>query len=544
MAWNRIRIERSVKQMKTNETAAKRLLFAGALLLFLGALILVYYYLRNTANRFITSDSVDSLLWAQASLEDARLVSRSFDYATLLPLGGHLLMMPFVALYGLSPLSQSYGMMAFFLLFTASVVFCLRSFGWRYTAVLTATAFVLLMTLIAPITRMLLYHHILYYSQGLAYLMVGLGLLTRMTRRYERGQPAKAALCLALLAPWMLLTAVNGEMTLAIFSIPLMGAYLLERMLSRPEGRPNVRQTEKPLTVFLTLGAGVAAGFAVRLWLIRGIDTEYADGITSLAAFSDWQEHLANLPQFWMSLVTGQSEQVKILSATGIITVLQLMAGLVLAAVPVIALVRYRTLTERWERLLVLAHWVTAGVILFLYVFARYGEAPWRLLPVFLTSLLVTFAWLKRWLTGARLPQKRIAALLALLLATNAAWSGLFIIKLPSSIFLANAYGLVEFLESNGLTDGYATYWNASGPTVYACERVRIRPILFEKGGVVPQRYQSNRNWYTLSLDTCFLLVTAQEGEAYADCIPQDYDQLLAYGDDCVYVYHRNIIEP
>ena len=99
-------------------------------------------------------------------------------------------------------------------------------------------------------------------------------------------------------------------------------------------------------------------------------------------------------------------------------------------------------------------------------------------------------------------------------------------------------------MDERGLTDGYATYWNAVGPTVYAEERIRIRQIGVYEDRIVPQRYQSNRKWYTKQMDRCFLIVTSKEMNELASAIPKDFVDLLFYGDDHIYVYDYNILNP
>jgi hypothetical protein len=160
-----------------------------------------------------------------------------------------------------------------------------------------------------------------------------------------------------------------------------------------------------------------------------------------------------------------------------------------------------------------------------------------------MTSVLATGAYLRRVVLSGRLPWKRIAGLTAVLLALNALWSGVYIIKLPAEYNASNGYQLIQFLEKNHLAYGYATYYNANGPTVYAGEKVCIRPIRLESGQVTPMNYLSNNNWYNKPLDSCFLLLTYSELEHYGDVVPKDYISVLNYGDDKLFIYDHNIFD-
>lgn len=143
---------------------------------------------------------------------------------------------------------------------------------------------------------------------------------------------------------------------------------------------------------------------------------------------------------------------------------------------------------------------------------------------------------------NATLHWKRIAGLTTLLMVANALWGGYFVAQIPSDYKASNAYGLISFLEKNDLTDGYATYWNAIAPTVYAGEQIRIRQISLYENRIVPQHYQSNREWYGKPLQKCFLLITQQEADEFASAIPGGFTDVLNYGNDCIYIYDHNII--
>ena len=528
--------------MKKVLDAHPKWVYAITTLLFLLTVGLACYYIFGAANSVITSDSADTLLWAQASYEAKGLVNPDFYYATLLPLGAHLLMVPWIAIFGLSVTAQTLGMFCFFVILLCSMLFCFRSFGWKYSRVFLSSAFMVILTLASAMNRAMFYGHILYYSQGLLYVFVGLGLLQRLQHAYAKAKRRAAIFLLTLLALWMVLTAVNGEMTLAIFTVPLLGAYALERMLDRKPLSDQTSDHRSIAVVWLLLFLCVMLGLLIRSFLTHGMKTAYANGITSFADQNQWQQHIGMLLMFWMQLVAQQLVEPNILSVAGIVNVIELAAGLTLVAVPIVALLRYRDLTKRWERQLLLLHWVTVAVILFLYVFARYGEADWRLLPILLTSALTTLMYLWHTMQNATLPWKRISGLIAVLLTVYSLSTGYFIVRLPSDYSTANAYGLISFLEDSNLDYGYATYWNAIGPTVYAGEKVCIRQISIEGNQIVPQRYQSNLNWYNQPLKKCFLLLTAQEVDDFSYAIPPDYTEVLSYGADSVYVYDHNII--
>ena len=95
-------------------------------LAFLPGLILVLYYVLGPSAGHMTSDSTDSLRWAQASYLSGRLVSGNFGYAALLPFGGNQIFLPFIAIFGYSLTAQIAGLAVFVLLFAFALYYFAR----------------------------------------------------------------------------------------------------------------------------------------------------------------------------------------------------------------------------------------------------------------------------------------------------------------------------------------------------------------------------------------------------------------------------------
>ena len=91
---------------------------------------LILYYVIFFAKGYYHSDCTDTILWAQASYDAKALMNPEFAYAGLLPFGGQLLMLPFVALFGVGMKAQIAGMVVFSVLFVWAVVFVCKSIGF------------------------------------------------------------------------------------------------------------------------------------------------------------------------------------------------------------------------------------------------------------------------------------------------------------------------------------------------------------------------------------------------------------------------------
>ena len=130
------------------------------------ALGVVIFYIIFVSRGYYHMDCTDTILWAQAMLDGKTIVNPEFNYAGIIPFGGQLIMLPFVAIFGYSMKAQIMGMVVFAILFTAALVYFLRAINmsWRWVSV--STAAVLLVTCASEKLREIYWCHILYYSLG------------------------------------------------------------------------------------------------------------------------------------------------------------------------------------------------------------------------------------------------------------------------------------------------------------------------------------------------------------------------------------------
>lgn len=107
-------------------------------------------------------------------------MNSDFYYACLLPFGGQLLMVPFVAIFGVSMTAQLCGMVLFAICFGLALAFLLRSMNFSYKWSVFGVSALFLIVSISEKLREIFWCHIIYYSLGLLFVMVGLGLVLRV----------------------------------------------------------------------------------------------------------------------------------------------------------------------------------------------------------------------------------------------------------------------------------------------------------------------------------------------------------------------------
>ena len=109
---------------------------------------------------------------------------------------------------------------------------------------------------------------------------------------------------------------------------------------------------------------------------------------------------------------------------------------------------------------------------------------------------------------------------------------------------------LAAFLEENGLTNGYADFWNASHTTVASNERVKVRavrvrvPVLGEPDHVEGQNWFCKSDWYTDGPGN-FIVFDGREylhvSEENILILLGNPEKILDSGEYRVYVYDRDL---
>lgn len=109
----------------------------------------------------------------------------------------------------------------------------------------------------------------------------------------------------------------------------------------------------------------------------------------------------------------------------------------------------------------------------------------------------------------------------------------------------AEEYDLIEVLESNNLTYGYANYWDANVITYLSGETVTVRSIRydFESDEYVPHRWLSCEQWYQPRPGDFFLVSsTATYPLPHVLVLPYDVspDRYYQSGNCLVFVYNQS----
>ena len=103
---------------------------------------------------------------------------------------------------------------------------------------------------------------------------------------------------------------------------------------------------------------------------------------------------------------------------------------------------------------------------------------------------------------------------------------------------------LIEYLDKRNVRYGYATLWTGSAVTVLSSRQVNIRPVAFEGGVPVPERYMSARRWYGAEHSGAVVLILDRQAEvplfegAHVGIEPEETADVDRFR---VYFYSRNV---
>ncbi len=468
---------------------ASHLLGAGLSLI---ALLAVVYFIAFPARSFYNSDYADTLTWAKASVDAGALFSGDFTYACLLPFGGQLLMIPFVWLFGYSYTAHACGMVVFFLLLALALSFFFKALGanpfWS-----GACLFCIVGSLCSSEKlREVYFGHILYYSLGGLFLIVGLTLCLSLKRDEGKKVPWR----LLALGLWCVLCSSDGLTSLTLFILPLCTALAFERLCDKNVKFFSVENYERSQTLLCVVIFSIG-GLGIGALLRHGFTAPYQEAFSTFSTETDWANNLQLFFPSYLSLFTGPVEMYQpFTSFAGIAAALRLLFGLLTLVAPFVALIFFKKL-NRGEKFLVISHFVVSATMLFAFVFGLLSNASWRLSPMIFTSLLVTICLVRRL---SILPFFKRFGLILLAFCVLIAGLGLFdVFKMKPERFEAGSSAdLARFLERSDCTYGYASFWNANAITVLSGETVKCRNITIDEttGFISPDYYQSERAWY------------------------------------------------
>lgn len=487
-------------------------------ILGLGAALTLYYIL-GPAEGYMTSDCTDSLRWAQATFESGRLISDDFFYAAILPFGGNIIFLPFIAMFGYSMTAQLCGLALFALLFIAALYYLATGLGYSRLRAATMVSVMLMIMSSSAKLREIMWEHIFYYNLGLLFFCFGFGLALRILR--EGGpcdglENARAHdwVRVGILLVFSLIAATDGLQTLVCFTLPLLCGIFADRFFNEDKLLCRRNISTAVLLLFILLCSAV--GFLMIEPLSHGVTAGYADAYSAYSAMSSWCDNLLGFFENWLSLLgVSVASGDPLVSMDSIVNMIRIFGGIVLLVAPVILAVRFNKIKKMSVRAVLVGHFAVSAFILFAVTFGKLGGANWRLVPMLGTSVIASFMTAIELIDMKKLAARVGALLLAFLILLGCV-SAFEIARMPADYGDGNSWHAVSAeLTSRGLKYGYANFWWAESVTMISGGKLVVANI--REGTRQPTRYdyQQPAGSYEAreDADGYFLLLTEAEND-------------------------------
>ena len=496
----------------TTGIIGKIMLWVISVFLFIGASSAVVYYIMFASRGEFHADCTDTIMWANASVESGKLYDPNFTYACFLPFSTSTLIIPLIKIFGFGMTAHSVGMLCYFILLAVFMALMLKEINDSFPAGFIGTALFLSVTLITQKLREIFWGHTIYYSLGILFLVIGAYLYARtLTLKSKELQlkkggknPKKAAvhrvLVFLCLCVFMLLTGMDGITGLTLFALPFAGAVFIEQFINKKYSVFSGKTMAVICRSLIFLIMAVA-GNLINNRLLGGLEARYQDANSEFSEMNTWLAHAQKLPFAWMRLLGVESlPDIMFTAKQGVPNLIFIVFALILAAMPIIATLCYKKYGNdrkgRMMRIWVWIHWAVTAVVLMGYICGVLAVADWRLVPVIGTSLILSISFVC-WAVTENADCSRIASLLILPVFAAGYLGFSNVRKMPKDGYKDNIqYKLADFLEDEGATRGYATFWNANSVTLITGGKIKVSDVLLDEEGVSHRKYQSSSKWY------------------------------------------------
>lgn len=517
--------------------------------LFIIAFITVIYYMFGPSEGYIHSDCVDTLTWANATVESGQLFSSTFCYPYLLPFGSTFLMYPFVAIFGFTMFAYRLAMLVFMIVFALAIYFCARGLGWSRNTGLIAVSVEFIIVSSSGKLRELFWEHIIHYSLGAFLAFVLMAFMFYFINNYKKNKYSfknskKTVVFGVLVALWAFFSAFDGLTTLTLSTLPVLGAILLSIVFDTKNN--IISKANKDMIVsFVIILVATVLGCGVLALITKDIDAGYGNAYSNIVEGGEWSNNALRFLEQWTTLLGADYEAGSaITSFKNILAAIKMAGSLVLFFTPVYAIFIYKRVV-RSERTFIIFHWLMSGFILYGYVFGSLSSVNWRLSPIICSAIIVNIiVWKYLWST---VNLKRSAVIVSLLVVLSGVVTFGQIWAMPAGYGRDNdQHQVVKYLEENGLNYGYATYWNANILTLISSSKVKVRDINLDNDQPVKGWLNTDKAWYDAqpNQDKYFVLLTNSE---YDDKVSKNHSILdntsetLRYGNWVILVKDNNI---
>jgi len=496
-----------------NDKRKIRILFWFTVLWMISSFLGIAYYLWT--DFFIMeaqADVFDNIMWAKASMESGSLVNADFTYPYVIPLGGHLLLIPFISMFGMSILTIRCGMTIFTIIFILALFFFLKIFFPSIRERFFVIGTILWLLLGTTKLREIFFAHVIHYSLAILLFLIGFILLEKLYTTKN----GKYTMCCLLFGIHFFIIGVEGVTVILFAACPIILIMFWHNMNSEKKWSEMKRDQWYPL-IFATIG--VLVGYFLHRFLCSACVTNYEDKHMNYKLYTDIGNNIAEILKKWFAIflkVFSYNEiSWEIISKNGIIYTIKIFFALFLSFFSFLSVFLYKKTKERKEKMLIVSHWVISFLTVYFCFFGTIAEiegGEWRLIPMWFSNILITLVLLKRMLlSDNKIHVRRWAAVGVLFLWLNALLSvGLLVGKDVSTQIWFGEGTLIDTLERENVKKGYCTdYWMCYSVTVLTGEGIEIQEVHLDGSNIL----DINNEKLPVTREEQFIILTQKELE-------------------------------
>ncbi len=505
---------------KYKKPVATVISYAIPVLIFLYVASIVIYFITSAYRAEFHSDCTDTILWANASIEGGAVYDKNFGYACFLPFGINVIMQPLINIFGLTMKAHIWGMMSYFILLVVFFCLMLKEMHWDIRSILIACSVFLSMTLSSQKLREIFWQHTIYYTLGILFIVIGLYMYFHMVNLSEKIKSLdpkdkkmkvtylRFMIVFVLLAVFIMFTATDGISALSIFAVPFIAALFAEYFVNPCNNTANKKSLKTILMVGL-FGMMIILGMKLNEKWVGDLSAGYQNAYSEFSPMGEWMDNTHKFPIAWLNLNGVQDivymrkdngEDIKLSDMEGIQNLIYILASLLILVMPIIATCFYPKYKSAKDghmiRIFVWMHWACTAIVLMGYFFGVLSGADWRLTPILGTSLILSIFFV-HWALSTKTSVQRLAAFLSIPVLMVSILNLEAVKDIEKDYHKANnLYGIADFLEDEGLTYGYSSFWQANAITLITDSKVKVRDVNINEYGVSKRIYQSSSKWY------------------------------------------------
>ncbi|MBE5894446.1 MAG: hypothetical protein E7285_02125 [Lachnospiraceae bacterium] len=449
---------------------------------FIFSLFCCMYYIWSDFFVLETNtDVLDNLMWAQASVESGKLINLDYTYPYFIPLGGHLLMVPFVKIFGLGIFSARLGMTIFSVVMTIVMVLFFRTFLTKWYLSLVCTGCMLLSMLSTEKIREMFFGHVLHYSLAILLWMLSIILIDYFDK-YKKKDEKKTKMIIGLLTIHFWVVGIEG-MTVTLFAgIPWIGFIILKFLFSEKTISKYSKWDKKAI---ICSCIGLILGIVTYKKISYGIVTTYEQGFMEYDLYKNWVKNIelffSQWVYLWLDIFSYNDVYVEILSLNGIVYLVKNAMMLMTLLFAISTFFVYHKFEKEIEKKIIISYWVLSLATIYFYVFGKIGVHSWRMLPFWFGTIIVSIMVVKVLVLNKYFVKlKRVAIVVILIMLCNSGLNGLLVLNrnIDTNSTWFGEGTMIDILKENNLTEGYVIdYWMGNSITVLTNEEIRVRCV-------------------------------------------------------------------